>query len=89
MVLACALLHNFIRMYMNLNPEDNIILTLEDMSIGDTLESNDDVESIDVVESSNEWNDIAQEMFESRMSSRLRMLSWRIDVTGPLQNRMH
>ena len=76
MVLACALLHNFIRMYMALDPEENTILTLEDMPIGEEmLESNDDVESIDVVESSNEWtqwrDDIAQEMFESWMSSRL------------------
>ena len=76
MVLACALLHNFIRMYMALDPEENTILTLEDMPIGEeTLESNDDVESIDVVESSNEWTQwrdgIAQEMFESWMPSRL------------------
>ncbi|XP_024993963.1 uncharacterized protein LOC112527510 [Cynara cardunculus var. scolymus] len=74
MVIACALLHNFIRMYMVLDPEENTTLTLEDMPIGEEqVESNDDVESIDVVESSNEWtqwrDDIAQEMFESWISS--------------------
>ncbi|KAJ9536941.1 hypothetical protein OSB04_029674 [Centaurea solstitialis] len=37
MVLAYALLHNFIRMYMNLDPEKNTILTLEDMPIGETF----------------------------------------------------
>ncbi|KAJ9547565.1 hypothetical protein OSB04_020108 [Centaurea solstitialis] len=61
------------RTYMTLDPEENT--TLEDMPFGETLESNDNVESIDV-ESSNEWtqwrDDIAQEMFESWMSSRLR-----------------
>ncbi|KAJ9562039.1 hypothetical protein OSB04_007199 [Centaurea solstitialis] len=74
MVLACALLHNFIRTYMTLDREENT--TQEYMPFGETSESNDDVESIDVVESSNEctqWrDDIAQEMFESWMSSRLR-----------------
>ena len=63
-------------MYMALDPEENTILTLDDMPIGEeTLESNNDVESIDVVEPSNEWtqwrDDIAQEMFESWMPSRL------------------
>lgn len=58
---------------MAIDPEENTTLTLEDMPIGE--EQLDDVESIDVVESSNEWtqwrDDIAQEMFESWMSSRI------------------
>ena len=45
------------------------------MPIGEEqVESNDDVESIDVVKSSNEWTQwrdhIAQEMFQSWISSR-------------------
>ncbi|XP_024976226.1 uncharacterized protein LOC112514126 [Cynara cardunculus var. scolymus] len=69
MVIACALLHNFIRMNMVLDLEENTTLTLEDMPIGE-----EQVESIDVGESGNEWtqwrDDIAQEMFQSWMSSR-------------------
>ncbi|KAI3702588.1 hypothetical protein L6452_28332 [Arctium lappa] len=72
MIIACALLHNFIRMYMALDLK-NTKITLEDMPIGE--DQPNDFESIDVVEASNEWTqwryDLAQEMFQSWMSNRV------------------
>ncbi|KAJ9546891.1 hypothetical protein OSB04_019434 [Centaurea solstitialis] len=74
MVIACALLHNFIRMYIALDLEENTTLTVDYMPIEEEMfGSNDEVGSIDVVESSNEWtqwrDNIAQEMFQSWMSN--------------------
>ncbi|KAJ9535156.1 hypothetical protein OSB04_un001763 [Centaurea solstitialis] len=52
MVIACALLHNFTTMYMALDQEENTTLTVDDMPIGEEMfGSNNDVGSIDVVES--------------------------------------
>ncbi|KAK3212181.1 hypothetical protein Dsin_016887 [Dipteronia sinensis] len=33
MIIACALLHNFIRMYMDVDPEDYTSITLDDLPI--------------------------------------------------------
>ena len=54
MILACALLHNFIRTHMTTDPHENSTITTEDMPIGEdnSLPS----EFIDVVEASDEWS---------------------------------
>jgi len=49
--MTCFLLHNFIRIYMLVNPKESILVSLEDMSIGEDP-SND---TISIVEPSNEW----------------------------------
>ena len=71
-VIACALLHNFIRTHMTLDPEENTSFNVEDMPIGEEQPNQSQI--VDVVESSNEWtqwrDDLAQEMFDSWMSTR-------------------
>ncbi|KAK3184962.1 hypothetical protein Dsin_032248 [Dipteronia sinensis] len=72
MIIACALLHNFIRMYMDVDPEEYTSVTLDDLPIG--KDAPDELESIDAVEGSDEWSqwrdDLAGEMFDSWMSRR-------------------
>ncbi|KAK2664249.1 hypothetical protein Ddye_002823 [Dipteronia dyeriana] len=72
MIIACALLHNFIRMYMDVDPEEYTPITLDELSIGEDIP--DKLESIDVVEASDEWSqwrdDLAREMFDTWMSRR-------------------
>ncbi|KAK3226099.1 hypothetical protein Dsin_005961 [Dipteronia sinensis] len=72
MIIACALLHNFIRMYVDVDPEEYTPVTLDDLPIGE--EAPNELESIDVVEGIDEWSqwrdDLAGEMFDSWMSSR-------------------
>ncbi|KAK0605992.1 hypothetical protein LWI29_032923 [Acer saccharum] len=66
-IIACALLHNFIRMYMDVDPEEYTPVTLDDLPIGEDIPN--ELESIDVVEGSNEWSqwrdDLAREMFDA------------------------
>ena len=52
MILACALLHNFIMMYMYVDPEEYTPITLDDLPIGEDYPN--ELESIDVVEGSDE-----------------------------------
>ncbi|KAK3193396.1 hypothetical protein Dsin_024706 [Dipteronia sinensis] len=52
MIIACTLLHNFIRMYMDVNPEEYTPVTLDDFPIGEDVPN--EVESIDIVEGSDE-----------------------------------
>ncbi|KAK2663912.1 hypothetical protein Ddye_002486 [Dipteronia dyeriana] len=57
-IIACALLHNFIRMYMDVDPEEYTSITLDELPIGEDIP--DELESIDVVEASDEcsqWRD--------------------------------
>ncbi|KAK2659009.1 hypothetical protein Ddye_005542 [Dipteronia dyeriana] len=72
MIIACALLHNFIRMYMDVNPEEYTPITLDELAIGEDIP--DVLESIDVVEASDEWSqwrdDLAGEMFDTWVSRR-------------------
>ncbi|KAK2634306.1 hypothetical protein Ddye_029098 [Dipteronia dyeriana] len=72
MIIACALLHNFIRMYMDVDPEEYTPITLDELPIGEDIP--DELESIDVVEASDEWSqwrdDLAGEMFDTWMSRR-------------------
>ncbi|KAK3173975.1 hypothetical protein Dsin_032566 [Dipteronia sinensis] len=67
MIIACALLHNFIRMYMDVDPEEYTPVTLDDLPIGEDVPN--ELESIDVVEGSDEWSqwrdDLASEMFDA------------------------
>ncbi|KAK2653136.1 hypothetical protein Ddye_012992 [Dipteronia dyeriana] len=71
-IIACALLHNFIRMYMDVDPEEYTPITLDELPIGEDIL--DVLESIDVVEASDEWSqwrdDLAEEMFDTWMSRR-------------------
>nr|KAJ0212060.1 hypothetical protein LSAT_V11C400162890 [Lactuca sativa] len=64
-VMTCALLHNFIRTHMTLDPEHNTSTSVVDMLIGG--EQPNQFQIVDVVESSNEWtqwsDDLAQEIF--------------------------
>ncbi|KAK2656298.1 hypothetical protein Ddye_009350 [Dipteronia dyeriana] len=73
MIIACALLHNFIRMYMDVDPEEYTPITLHELPIGEDVPN--EFESIDVVEASDEWSrwrdDLAEEMFDSWMSRRI------------------
>nr|KAJ0199519.1 hypothetical protein LSAT_V11C600338210 [Lactuca sativa] len=63
-VMTRALLHNFIRTHMDLDPEENTSSTFEDMPIEE--EQPNHFQIVDVVESSNEWtqwrDDLAQEI---------------------------
>ncbi|KAK0581286.1 hypothetical protein LWI29_012116 [Acer saccharum] len=72
MIIACALLHNFIRKYMNVDHEEYMSVTLDKLPIGEDISN--ELESIDVVEASNEWSqwrdDLAEEMFDIWMSMR-------------------
>ncbi|KAL5732702.1 hypothetical protein ACOSQ2_027515 [Xanthoceras sorbifolium] len=72
MVIACALLHNFIRMYMEVDPEEYTPVTLDDLPIGEDVPN--ESEYIDVVESSDEWSQwrdgLADEMFNAWMLHR-------------------
>ncbi|KAK2650662.1 hypothetical protein Ddye_018151 [Dipteronia dyeriana] len=72
MIIACALLHNFIRMYMDVDPEVYTPITLDELPIGEDIP--DELESIDVVEASDEWSqwrdDLAGEMFDTWISRR-------------------
>ena len=67
MIIACALLHNFIRMYMDVDPEEYTPVTLDDLPIGEDVPN--ELQSIDVVEGSDEWSqwrdDLAREMFDA------------------------
>ncbi|KAI3751652.1 hypothetical protein L2E82_22743 [Cichorium intybus] len=71
-IIACALLHNFIRTHMDMDPAESMPITPEDMPLEE--DQPNQAEGVDVVESSNEWtqwrDDLAQEMFESWMSTR-------------------
>nr|KAJ0195658.1 hypothetical protein LSAT_V11C700374570 [Lactuca sativa] len=71
-VMACTLLHNFIRTHMDLDPEENTPTDVEHMPIGE--EQPNQFQIVDVVESSSEWtqwrDDLAEEMFDYWMSTR-------------------
>ncbi|KAK0576518.1 hypothetical protein LWI29_018811 [Acer saccharum] len=72
MIIACALLHNFIRMHMDVDPEKYTPITLDELPIGEEIPNV--LESIDVVEASDEWSqwrdDLAEEMFDTWTSRR-------------------
>jgi hypothetical protein len=51
MIMAYFLLHNFIRIYMLINPKESTLVSLEDMSIGEDPPNG----TISIVEPSNEW----------------------------------
>ncbi|KAK2641293.1 hypothetical protein Ddye_023056 [Dipteronia dyeriana] len=72
MIIACVLLHNFIRMYMDIDHEEYTSVTLDELPIGEDILN--EFESIDVVKASDEWSqwrdDLAEEMFDSWMSRR-------------------
>ncbi|KAK2661247.1 hypothetical protein Ddye_007780 [Dipteronia dyeriana] len=54
MIIACALLHNFIRMYMHVDLEEYTPITLDELPIGEDVPN--EFETIDVVEASDEWS---------------------------------
>ncbi|XP_057720225.1 uncharacterized protein LOC130934701 [Arachis stenosperma] len=66
-IIACCLLQNFIRMNMDVDPEEDATLLLEHIPVGDDTVV-DEADVIDAVESSHEWTqwreDLATEMWE-------------------------
>ena len=62
MILACCLLHNFIRMYMPLDPLEYAPMEDDEVPIGE-----DGINTIGTVEASAEWtqmrDNLAQEMY--------------------------
>ncbi|TXG70024.1 hypothetical protein EZV62_004959 [Acer yangbiense] len=66
-ITSCALLHNFIMMYMDVDHEEYTLDTLNDLLIRE--DAPNELESIDVVEGSDEWSqwrdDLAKEMFDA------------------------
>ncbi|KAK2662536.1 hypothetical protein Ddye_001110 [Dipteronia dyeriana] len=54
MIIVCALLHNFIRMYMDVDPKEYTPITLDELPIDEDISN--ELESIDVVEASDEWS---------------------------------
>ncbi|KAK2658757.1 hypothetical protein Ddye_005290 [Dipteronia dyeriana] len=72
MIIACVWLHNFIRMYMDVDLEEYTPITLDELPIRKDIP--DELESIDVVEASDKWSqwrdDLAGEIFDTWMSRR-------------------
>ncbi|XP_052109526.1 uncharacterized protein LOC107465136 [Arachis duranensis] len=66
-IIACCLLQNFIRMNMDVDPEEDATLLPEHIPVGDDTIV-DEADTIDVVESSHEWTqwreDLATEMWK-------------------------
>ncbi|XP_025616704.2 protein ANTAGONIST OF LIKE HETEROCHROMATIN PROTEIN 1 [Arachis hypogaea] len=66
-IIACCFLQNFIRMNMDVDPEEDATLLPEHIPVGDDTIV-DEADTIDVVESSHEWTqwreDLATEMWE-------------------------
>ncbi|XP_057740086.1 uncharacterized protein LOC130957232 [Arachis stenosperma] len=66
-IIACCLLQNFIRMNMDVDPEEDATLLPEHIPVGDDTVA-DEADMIDAVESSHEWTqwreDLATEMWE-------------------------
>ncbi|KAK2634733.1 hypothetical protein Ddye_029525 [Dipteronia dyeriana] len=69
-IIGCALPNNFIRMHMDVDPEEYTSLTLDELSIREDVPN--EFQSIDVIEVNDEWSqwrdDLAKEMFDSWMS---------------------
>ncbi|XP_048432713.1 putative nuclease HARBI1 [Pyrus x bretschneideri] len=66
MITACSLLHNFIRMYMAVDPEENARLAFDELPIGEDLP--EVLAYIETVESSQIWtqwrDDLAREIYD-------------------------
>ncbi|XP_052117747.1 protein ALP1-like [Arachis duranensis] len=66
-IITCCLLQNFIRMNMDVDPEEDATLLQEHIPVGDDTIV-DEADTIDVVESSHEWTqwreDLATEMWK-------------------------
>ncbi|CAN6688269.1 unnamed protein product [Malus baccata var. baccata] len=66
MITACSLLHNFIRMYMAVDPEENARLAFDELPIGEDLP--EVLAYIETVESSQTWtqwrDDLAREIYD-------------------------
>lgn len=65
-ILACALMHNFIRTYMTIDPMESLI--------GDDVQEDISENNIEVMETSTEWNvfrqNLATEMYATWLNSR-------------------